>query len=226
MSIKDNLISLRTKYNYSQQELADRLGITRQTYTKIEKGNNPITDSQLEILSNLYGVPVEEFFYGTKNIEKFEQMYFYILSKYEGGITKTKLAKLLYLADFRHFYENLESMSGVLYKCKEYGPLADPFLELTDDLFEKGKIRIEVLSKGANMISIKSTTFNNEFNLLDKKEKKELDELCKLWKDVSTQEIVNYTHCQKPWMSCRKDEVIPYSLILQEDPDHVYTPIN
>lgn len=224
--ISNNIAELRKRFGYSQQEVADKLDITRQTYIKLEKDDSQPTTRQLSILADLYGVPVEEFFYGVQNIDKFKQMYLYILSKFsKNGLPKTKLAKLLYLSDFRHYYETFESMSGVLYRCKEYGPLADPFLELTDDMLESGEIKIDCLSQGANMISIKSMTFNKEFDLLSKKEKKEIDQICELWKDASTLEIVNYTHNQKPWMACRKNEVIPYSLILQENPDHVYTPI-
>lgn len=226
MSVNNNIIALRKKFGYSQQEIAEKLNITRQTYIKIEKDENQLTTKQLELLANLYGVAVEEFFYGVQNIEKFKQMYLYILSKFKkNGITKTKLAKLLYFADFRHFYNTLESMSGVLYRCKEYGPLADPFLELTEDMSENGEIKIECLSNGANMISIKSTTFNNNYNLLSQQELSEIDDICEKWKDIDTKQIVNYTHQQKPWMACRKDEIIPYELILQEDPEHVDTPI-
>lgn len=226
MNINNNLVEIRKKHGYSQAQVADKLGISRQTYIKMESEDGQITTSQLDTLAKLYGIPVEEFFYGSQNIEKFKQMYFYILSRFKDkGLPKTKLAKLLYLSDFRHFYENLESMSGVLYRCKQYGPLADVFAELTDELHESGQIRIECLSGGANMVSIKSTSFENDYSLLSKTEKKEIDEICKLWENISTNEIVNYTHSQKPWMACRENEVIPYSLILQEEPDHVFTPI-
>lgn len=226
MSVSKTLEELRNKYGYTQIEVADKLGITRQTYTKMEKGETSISTDQLDILAKYYGIPVEEFYYGIENNEKFKQMYMYILSKFKNkGIPKTKLAKLLYLADFRHFYENLESMSGTLYRCETYGPLANNFSDLTDELHSSGKIRIELLSGGANMVSIKSVTYNDNYDLLSKKEKKELDEICELWKDIRTEEIVNYTHSQKPWMACRKNEIIPYTLILQEDPDHVYKPV-
>jgi len=36
-------------------------------------------------------------------------------------IPKTKLAKLLYLADFSWFYKNLESMSGMSYRKMQFG---------------------------------------------------------------------------------------------------------
>ena len=226
MSVSDNIISLRKKFNYSQQEIADKLGITRQTYIKIEKGENEPTIKQLSELADLYGIPVEEFFYGVQDTEKFKQMYLYILSKFKkNGIPKTKLAKLLYFVDFGHFYNTLESMSGVLYRCKDYGPLADPFLELTEDLADSGNIQIECLSGGANMISIKTSVFNNNYDLLSKEELKEIDDVCDKWKDIDTKQMVSYTHQQKPWMACRKGEIIPYELILQEDPEHVNTPI-
>lgn len=226
MNFKNNISEIRKKYGYSQAEVADKLKVTRQTYIKMESKDGQVTTKQLNVLADLYGIPVEEFFYGFQDIEKFKQMYFYILSKFnERGIPKTKLAKLLYLCDFRHFYETLEPMSGVLYKCKKYGPLADPFSELTDELHETGEIRVDYLTGGTNMICIKSTSFKQDYYLLSKQEKKEIDEICQLWKNISTNEIVNFTHSQKPWMACRENEVIPYSLILQEEPDHVYTPI-
>ena len=226
MSVFNNMIELRKKFGYSQQEVADKLSITRQTYMKLENNDSSPTIKQLDTLALLYGVPIEELFFGIENIEKFKQMYLYILSKFKNvGIPKTKLAKLLYFADFGHFYKNLESMSGVFYRCKEYGPLAAPFLDLTDDMSESGEINIECLSGGANIIFIKSSIFNYSYDLLSEEEKEEIDIICEKWKDIDTKQIVNYTHHQKPWMACRKNEIIPYELILQEDPDHVNTPI-
>jgi hypothetical protein len=153
-------------------------------------------------------------------------MYFYVLKclgKIE-GVPKTKLAKLLYLVDFRNFYENLESMSGVSYIRKKYGPLPDVFLEMTDDLQYNGEIRIDTLDGGAQMV-IKSTTYKPDESLLHESHKKMIKEICELWKDRRTEEIVKYTHSQKPWMACRDGEIIPYSLIIQEEPDHVFAPV-
>ena len=225
--MKVNLVisSIRKKFGYSQDEVASRLGMSRQTYMKIEKDGSQITTAQLESLAKLFGMQVSEFFYEVPDTDKFKQMYKYILSKFpEHGVPKTKLAKLLYLSDFHHFYDHLEPMSGVSYKCKEYGPLADPFLELTDDMFDSGEIRIRELSQGAQMISLSDSLLEQEQNLLSDEEMKEMDEICEAWKDANTQTIVNFTHHQKPWMACRPNEIIPYELILQEDPDHVYTP--
>lgn len=151
-------------------------------------------------------------------------MYFYILKHAgkNGKVPKTKLAKLLYLADFRNFYEALEPMSGVRYIRREYGPVADIFFETTEDLFDNGKIDIEPYN-GALMI--RSTTSDIGDDLLSTSEKQRIREICSLWKNKRTTEIVNFTHQQKPWRACRDGEYIPYTLIVQEDPDHVYQPI-
>lgn len=224
MDISKNLQKYRVQRGYSQDEIAKRLNISRQTYIKYENNQASISLNQLEIISNIYGLSVNELINSKQDIEKFKEMYLYTLTKFKKeGIPKTKLAKLLYLEDFRHFYEHLESMSGVNYKCMDYGPLADPFLELQDELCEAGKISIDYLSGGAQMVKIE--TNKKDFDLLSDDEKKEIDEICEIWKDVKTEVIVNYTHEQKPWMACRKNEIIPYVLILQEDPDHVYTPV-
>jgi hypothetical protein len=47
-------------------------------------------------------------------------------------------------------------------------------------------------------------------------------DICKKRKKANTQEIVNFTHKQLPWMMCQDKEIIPYEFITQEDPDHVY----
>ena len=157
-----------------------------------------------------------------RNNEKFKQMYFYILRYFKEGVPKTKLAKLLYLADFGYFYDNLIPMSGVRYVRREFGPVADIFFEMTDDLYDKGKINIKPLDYALIIIS---TTTKQEYFLLSDKEKELLDEICIFWKDRRTNEIVNFTHEQKPWKMCRDGEYIPYSLIIQEDPNHVYAPV-
>lgn len=225
MDISKNLKEIRKVNNLSQDEVANILLITKEDYIKIESGNNDISLNQLEMLANFYGLTVQELLYGKQNLEKFKDMYLYVLSIFKNGIPKTKLAKLLYLADFRHFYENLEPMSGVNYRCKTFGPLAYAFLSLTEEMVEKGQIKMEYSSNNEDII-ISSKTNKPSLSSLTEMEKEEIKEVCELWKDIPTQEIVNYTHSQKPWMSCKDNEIIPYFLILQEEPDHVYQPIS
>ena len=219
--VASNVEKIRSSHGLTQEQVAGVLGVSRATYISVTKGRRDLTTGELEKLSAFFSIPIAEFFDQPRNNEKFKQMYFYILRFFRDGIPKTKLAKLLYLADFSFFYDNLTPMSGVRYVRREYGPVADIFFELTDDLYDKGKINIKPLDYA---LMVSPTTIEQEDSLLSIEEKNLLNEICSFWKDKRTSEIVNFTHEQKPWKMCRDGEYIPYSLIIQEDPNHVYAP--
>jgi len=225
-SIIEKVTSLREQSGLTQEEVASKLGISRQRWILVEKGERDLSTEELEILAALFGIDVADFFEEIPNVKKFKQMYFACLkfaANEHGNVPKTKLAKLLYLADFTNFFKSLEPMSGVKYRRLDYGPVADIFFSITDDLLEGGKINIDILDRGAQMIS--SRTKEEDTSELSESELSQIKEICELWKDKPTQEIVNFTHEQKPWKMCRDGEYIPYSLIIQEDPDHVYQPV-
>lgn len=217
-----NIERLRKQRKITQEQMAKMLGLSRPTYINMENGEREPSASELEKMAAIFGVSISELLGGLRNNKKFEQMYFYVLRKFKNGVPKTKLAKLLYLADFSYFYDNLEPMSGVTYIRRDYGPVADIFFETTDNLFDMGKISIEPLDRA---LMIKSASVLENDDLLSDAEKTRMDEIVEFWKDRSTQEIVNFTHEQKPWRSRMDGEEIPYVSIIQEDPDHVYTPV-
>jgi transcriptional regulator with XRE-family HTH domain len=221
IKLANQIIKLREQSGLTQERVANKLGLSRQRYIAIEKADRDLNIEELEILSTLFGISIIDFFNEPRNNKKFVQMYFYIL-KQIGKVQKTKLAKLLYLADFRNFYEELEPMSGVRYIRREYGPVADIFFEITEDLFDRGKISIEPFN---DALMISSTTNDIGEDLLSNDEKNRIKDICKLWKDKRVGEIVNFTHQQKPWKACLDGEYIPYTLIIQENPANVYKPI-
>lgn len=222
----EKIIKLRERSGYTQEEVAKKLSIGRQRWIMVEKGQRDLNTEELDKLADIFGIDIADFFEEIPDIEKFKQMYFacirYASDKKRGGVTKTKLAKLLYLADFSSFFYNLEPMSGVKYRRMEYGPVADIFFSLTEDLYEGGKIEISPIG---NALIISSKTREVSTDKLTAGEEKLIKQICDQWKDKRTEEIVNFTHEQKPWKMCREGEYIPYELIIQEDPDHVYQPV-
>ncbi|MDR0380564.1 MAG: helix-turn-helix domain-containing protein [Oscillospiraceae bacterium] len=222
--ISRNIERLRKERGFSQEYVAGELGITRQTYLTIESGKRDPNASEIQKLSALLNTPIQTLFGEPRDNDKFKQMYFYVLKCLGKAVPKSKLAKLLYLADFRNFYEELEPMSGVQYVRRSYGPVADIFFELTDVMYDNGEINIDKMESGAMMISSRSIAPDE--TLLTDVEKRRIREICALWRDRRTEEIMNFTHGQKPWKACRDGEYIPYSLITQEDPHHVYTPVD
>jgi transcriptional regulator with XRE-family HTH domain len=223
--IATKVSKLREQAGLTQEDVAARLGLSRQRWILVEKGERDLNTEELEKLASLFGVDVADFFEEIPDVDKFRQMYFACLkfaSDERGGVPKTKLAKLLYLADFTSFYKSLEPMSGVKYRRMEYGPVADIFFSLTEDLYEGGKINIVPMDQA---LIVTPSTREQTFSKLSHRELSLIKEICEAWKGRRTKEIVSFTHEQKPWKMCRDGEYIPYSLIIQEDPTHVYQPL-
>ena len=130
--------SLRTKRGLSQLALAQKIGISRPLYIAVEQGKRELTLGEFDKLSGALGVSLEELEGGeVPDYEKYKQMIFMFL-RLNKEITKTKLAKLLYFADFGWFYSYLKSMSGMQYRRITYGPVAATYFRLIDQMSEAG----------------------------------------------------------------------------------------
>lgn len=218
---------LRLKKGLCQSSVAEKIGISRTSYIAFEQGKNELSLSEAIKLADFFGISLEEIKSGLKpNYAKYKQMILAFLRPelgIGGKIPKTKLAKLLYLSDFAWFYKKLESMSGMPYRKIQYGPVPDNFFRAIEELFEEGSINIDNTSKdGVFLISETRASEQADFSELNTDEKKLIKEISKKWKDKRTQEIVKFTHNQLPYLICEDNEIIPYGLITQENPDHVY----
>lgn len=220
---------LRTQKGLSQEQVAEAIGVSRPTYGAIETGKQTLDVEEVQKLARLFGVGVDELLSGNiPNIEKYKQMilmYLRMNISKDGKIPKTKLAKLLYLADFAWFYDHLESMSGMQYRKIAYGPVPDTFFRALNELEESGKILIEHKNTDAGdmfLISESESNKNEKIRTLSKEEELLMKKIVEKWKNKKTNEIVTFTHNQLPYALCRENELIPYELITQEDPDLVY----
>src|SRR3990167_11292503 len=106
--------TLRNERGFSQSELAIKLGMSRPSYISIEQGKKELTLSEAEKLSDILGMSLKEMESGiSANYEKYKQMILSYIrnaeSKKDGRITKTRLPKLVYLADFAWFYDHLKT---------------------------------------------------------------------------------------------------------------------
>ncbi|MFM2414409.1 MAG: hypothetical protein RI911_102 [Candidatus Parcubacteria bacterium] len=216
--------SLREKARLTQQEVADKLGVSRPTYLQLEAGKTELSLSQAETLAQLYGLSIEEFSAQSKRLyEKYKEMVLAFLRQ-APAVPKTKLAKMLYLSDFAWFYDHLQSMSGMPYRKIQYGPVPDAYFRAITELEEAGKINIERTTREGKEMNLISESAGNKKMVLSHISKDELALIKKIaikWKDKRTAEIVDFTHQQLPYALCREDEIIPYALITQEDPDNV-----
>lgn len=136
----------------------------------------------------------------------------------DGCITKTKLAKLVYLADFVYYYENLKPITGVTYTKMARGPVAPEYFDQLINLVSNKEIDIKPHGR-AQLISLnvsfdKSTLSTKEIDVVKK--------ICNKWKNKETSQIVKFTHEQLPWKISFSNQEVPYSLIIQQDEDKLY----
>lgn len=59
MRLKDNLIVLRNVNGFSQEEIAEKIGISRQAYAKWEKGSTVPDIDKCARLAEVYGITVD-----------------------------------------------------------------------------------------------------------------------------------------------------------------------
>lgn len=230
-----NLENARLARGLTMEQVADVIGMSRQTYALVEVGKRDITLSQVETLAAILRVSEEELrgapdgistlINPIDSVEKYKQIILNALqfgADDDGKITKTKLAKLVYLADFTWYYENSVPMSGMSYRRLPRGPVADVYFRALDELEEDGIISREEKSP-AIMLSLTESA-PAPANRLSKDEKGMIERIGRAWHGRHTQEIVDFTHNQLPWQICRDGEVIPYGLITQEEPERIWKP--
>lgn len=60
MSFADNLIELRKYNDYSQEELAEKIGVSRQTLSKYETGESLPDIEKCKLLADIFGVSTDD----------------------------------------------------------------------------------------------------------------------------------------------------------------------
>ena len=71
MVFQENLIQLRKKANLSQEQLADKLSVTRQAISKWESGRQAIPEAdKIILLSAIFHVTTDQLLKGSKDYQK------------------------------------------------------------------------------------------------------------------------------------------------------------
>ena len=213
---------MRISRGVSQLDMSKKLSISRASYISMEKGKRDLSIDELEKISNILGVSLQELESGElPDYEKYKQM---ILSFLREGreVTKTKLAKLLYFADFSWYYTHLKSMSGMQYRKIQYGPVTDAYFRLIDEMRDSGEISVKETEDGAMIVSEARNGAKVVLSKIDKEENKLIKDIEKKWRGKKTAEIVDFTHKQLPYLYAGENEIVSYPLFTQEDPDEIY----
>jgi transcriptional regulator with XRE-family HTH domain len=224
------LKQIRERNALSQEDVARVLGISRTTAGDIERGKRDIEYGEMKNLAAFLRIDVVDLFntetMPQTQLDKYREMLIQTALSFREttgkDIPKTFLAKLVYLADFTWFYQHLEPMSGMAYYRREYGPVANEYFTALGLLVDEGQFQT-VNGRQAQWyrpVSFEDRPFAPQY--LSAQEVKLINQIVEKWKGATTKEIVEFTHSQLPWQICLPNEVIPYSLITQEEPEHVF----
>ena len=243
MMIKNILKFLRDTAGYSQEELAEKLGISRQTYIKYESLETKPTLEIVEKLSKLYDVDYaciidnkepKKYSYNVidakkkkkeepdiridipiENIEKFKQVFLYILKKIgaKPNVGQTVLYKLLYFIDF-DYYELFETqLMGLKYIKNTYGPTPIDFTKIVKEMEKNGEIE-EVKTK---MFSHDMTKYlpliEPDLSILSARELEHIDKVLEKHSDKTAKELSAFSHKDVPWISANDKEPIEYESV-------------
>lgn len=220
---------LRDEKKISQAEVATVASMSRVSYVAVEKGTKELTLAEADSISKLFGITIDELVRTTApDHEKYKQMILLFLREAKHSktiIKKTKLANLLYLADFAWYYTNDKSISNVPYRHIDFGPVADVYFRLLEEMEQEGTVNIkQIYRDDYHMYEIEETRASTKKSL-DKLSTKEIAHLKKIWKQwekSSTAEITKFTIEQAPYRDSLPGEIIDYKLIKQEDSYNVY----
>lgn len=71
--LQENIINLRNAYNYSQEEVAEKIGISRQAYAKWEKGETVPDIEKCALLAKLYNTSIDQLYEDVEPIEGYPE---------------------------------------------------------------------------------------------------------------------------------------------------------
>lgn len=220
---------LREERTLAQAEVAKRAGMSRASYVAVEKGTKELTLKEAVALTELFGISLDELLQSqAPNLGKYKQMILTFLRAAKTDrtvIKKTKLSRLLYLADFSWFYLHNVSLCNIAYRHTDFGAVSDTYFRLLEEMEQGGIVSVkQIYRDDYHMYEIEETRASEKTKLasLSKQEITHIEKIWTQWKSASTAEIVKFTNEQKPYVESVPGEIIDYKLIKREEAHTVY----
>lgn len=242
------LKNLRESHSFSQEELAAKLEVSRQTYIKYESGAIEMPLEVIRKAARIFDVsydclidnelPSEPEYDIQKsesvpektdirisipenNIEKFKQVFLYILTKVgaKPNVGQTVLYKLLYFIDF-DFYEMYEKqLMGLSYIKNNFGPTPVDFAKLIKQMEKDGQIE-ELKTKYFQHDMTKYLPLvEPNLDLLSARELDFIDSVLEKHSSKTATELSNFSHKDIPWIGAKDREVLDYESVFYRTPE-------
>ena len=126
------------------------------------------------------------------------------------GQLKTKLNKLLFYADFKHFKENTVSISGCHYPHLQYGPVPDNFDFYYAILRSKNLLKINEELVGQYFGEVYKSLDEPDLAVFSTSELKTLIEVQEFFKSYNSTRIAEFSHNERGYKETDNGDFISY----------------
>jgi putative zinc finger/helix-turn-helix YgiT family protein len=131
---------------------------------------------------------------------------------FNNRVYKTKMNKLLFYADFKHYKENSISITGLAYAHLPFGPCPDHYEALYEALLQfDPSIEIREDSDSDNPAEFFICHTQPDLTQFDDSELKVLAEIKHYFSAFSAQRITSYVHQEKAYIETSNGQLIHYS---------------
>jgi len=127
-----------------------------------------------------------------------------------GGQLKTKLNKLLFYADFKHFKEYSVSITGARYVHLQYGPVPDNYDYYFAELSRERYLDIEEEVMGEYTGFKCAARVEPDLNAFDQSEREVLKQVADYFEDFGSATIMKFSHEEAAYVSTIEGETISY----------------
>jgi len=129
----------------------------------------------------------------------------------KGGQLKTKLNKLLFYADFKHFKGNAVSITGARYVHLQHGPVPNNYEFFFATMTHSRQIEVDEIQiyqyYGENFVS----TIEPDLSIFEPSELKVLAEVKEFFKDYTATQIRDFSHQERGYQETPDHDLISYS---------------
>lgn len=231
---------LRKRKGLSQEELANKIGLSRPSLVQVEGGGRKLSVSELVKISIELGFALDDFVSGetvsltesvittpqqenpqqerisipSLHLEKFKNILLYILERCAGkpNVGETVLYKLLYFADFNYYELYEEHLTGATYRKLPFGPVPLNLDVVMNEMIDGGELT-RVKTEFHGYLQTRYLPLEKpDLQLLKASEKEIIDRVIEQFSDWSASAISEYSHKDMPWLASKHGEVINYEL--------------
>ncbi len=122
----------------------------------------------------------------------------------------TKLAKLMFYADFLHYREHTTSISGIAYAHAPWGPIPDQYDRIRADAVESSLVAIEERFYGDKPVEVLRAQRRPDMSVFSSSEAVAVETIERLLSHMSSRELSEMSHEEVAWSMTANGERIPY----------------